>query len=310
MSNDGRGIVAAAVLCGGGVFSFFWGFTRLRKKRLIENIPTSTVRSLAMGMTELIGKARPKRILSSPLPQTDCIYYRYKIEEYRRSGKSGRWVTIAKGDSCDVPFILEDDTGSVVVYPDKAEIILPHDYSYCTSSFGTSMPQNLEFFMQSSGLRSSGMFGFKKSLRFHEWYIQDGEQVYILGNAQKTKDFMHEHAVKLQQRLDALRADPALLREIDTNQDGEISPEEWDAAQKKAEAQLLEEEIREGHSSELADVVIARGERDKIFIISDQNQEKLIKKLFWQSFAGIYGGAALAIGSFVLLLVQLGLLRF
>jgi len=310
MSNDGRGIASAAVFCGIGVFGFFWGFSRLKKKRLIENIPTSTVRSLAMGMTELIGTARPKRLLKSPLTQTDCIYFKYKIEEYRSSGRSGRWVTISKGDSSKVPFILEDDTGSVVIYPNNAEIILPHDYSYCTSGFGKSLPENLVHFMSTSGLKHTSFLGMRKSLRFHEWYIKEGEQVYILGNAQKAGDFMSEHNAKLQQRLDAIKNDPAMMKEIDTNQDGEISAEEWDVAQRKTEAKLLEEEIAEGSPSELADVVIARGDRDKIFIISDQNQDKLIRKLFWQSVGGIYGGAALAIVCFVLLLGQLGVLNF
>ena len=38
------------IFSGLGVFGFFWGFSRLRKKRLIEDIPTSTVRGMAMGM--------------------------------------------------------------------------------------------------------------------------------------------------------------------------------------------------------------------------------------------------------------------
>ena len=77
---DDRDIVYAFFAAGFGVWSFFRGFKRLRRKRLIENIPTSTIRGLAMGLVELYGEARTKTPLKSPLTKADCVLYMYKIE--------------------------------------------------------------------------------------------------------------------------------------------------------------------------------------------------------------------------------------
>jgi hypothetical protein len=43
----------------GGPACLTWGLTRLKHHRLMENVPTSRVRSAAMGLVEL--KARPGR---------------------------------------------------------------------------------------------------------------------------------------------------------------------------------------------------------------------------------------------------------
>ena len=111
---------------------FFWGFTRLRRKRLIENIPTSTVRGMAMGLVELIGKARRLKTLRGPLSGFDCVAYRYLVERYEQRGKSGSWVTIAQGDSFYCPFWIDDGTGKVLVAPQAAELILKVSYEFKT----------------------------------------------------------------------------------------------------------------------------------------------------------------------------------
>src|SRR3989338_7313172 len=98
MSND-RDIGYAAFGFGFGIWFFSRGFNRLRRKRLIENIPTSTVRGLAIGFVELVGKARRKNILKGPLSNSDCVLYRYSVERYEQRGKSSQWVTIAQGNS-------------------------------------------------------------------------------------------------------------------------------------------------------------------------------------------------------------------
>ena len=136
MRSDSEVISHAVIFFCVGVFSFFWGFMRLRRKRKIENIPTSTVRSLAMGIVELTGKAEVSKGLKSPLTNAECTLYRYTIEEYRRSGKSGHWVTIAKGDSFSCFFWLNDGTGKVMVLPRGAEFIMPVDYEFSTGLAG------------------------------------------------------------------------------------------------------------------------------------------------------------------------------
>ncbi len=75
--SDNRDIGCAIICFCFGVWSFFDGFKRLREKRLVENIPTSTVRGLAMGLVELGGKAENTALLKSPLTKTECVLYQY-----------------------------------------------------------------------------------------------------------------------------------------------------------------------------------------------------------------------------------------
>ena len=97
-------------------------------------------------------------------------------------------------------------------------------------------------------------------------------------------------------RLRELKKNPEKMAEFDLNKDGVISIEEWDSAVNKVEQELLEEELKSGQIDDPADVIITRGEEEKLFIISDHGQEKLVKKLGWQAFLFVFGGAALSIG--------------
>lgn len=301
MSSEGRDIGDLAFGFIFGISGFFWGFTRFRRKRLIENIPTSTVRGLAMGLTELIGNAHQKIGLKSPFSLSDCVLYTYTIERYERGNKSSHWVNIAKGDSFYAPFFLQDDTGKVLVAPKGAELILPIGYEFKTG-LGVPLPSNLIKFMEAHAIKYRGLFG-THTLRFREWLIRPEDTVYILGCAQKSKDFLNEHNEKLVKRLQELKDNPVEMSQVDTNKDGQVSMEEWDAAVAKIEKELIEEELESGQPQELADVAIARGQTEKVFIISKNSQKDLLKKLFWESVVGIYGGGALAVICFVGLLL-------
>ncbi len=306
MSND-RDIGYAAVGFGFGIWSFFWGFTRLRRKRLIENTPTSTVRGLAMGLVELIGKAGKTRTFISPLTQTDCVFYRYTVERYESSGRSGHWVTIAKGDSNYCPFWLDDGTGKVMVFPQGAELIMPIDYQFQTG-FGRSLPDNLVDFMQHNGLGYGGFFG-SASLRFKEWFLVPEEAVCILGTAKSTSTQSSDHKAELVRRLDELKENPQKMADVDANKDGSISAEEWDQAVSKVEQKLLEEQLKEQLKEpalgDSVNVIIGKGEAGQVFIISDESQTRLIKKLSWQAFLGVCGGAALSLAMLAYLVYRL-----
>jgi len=179
--SDSRDLGYALLFFGFGIAGFFWGFNRLRRKRKIENIPTSTVRGLAMGPVELVGKTQKRINLASPLTQTPCVFYRYTVERYKRRRRSGDWVTIASGNSSFSPFELNDGTGKVLVFPQGAEVILPVDYEFRTG-LGKPLPDQLLSFMEQNGLSYRSLLG-AHPLRFREWFIQENETVYVLGTA-------------------------------------------------------------------------------------------------------------------------------
>jgi len=118
---------------------FVWLSIRAKwRQRLIDNIPTSKVAGVFMGLVEVKGSAEAERPLRSYLAETRCVYYTYSIEEHWRrtvtetyTDKDGHtrtrtrtesgWKTVDSGGDC-IAFYLRDDTGVLLIHPDGAEI--------------------------------------------------------------------------------------------------------------------------------------------------------------------------------------------
>src|SRR4051812_42245674 len=94
----------------GGPVVLVWGLRKVSEKRLVENTPTSRVRSAAMGLVELSGIARPHSPLKSPLTGLDACWWQCVVEERVSDGKNTHWRTIREVSSNDW-FYLEDPTG-------------------------------------------------------------------------------------------------------------------------------------------------------------------------------------------------------
>ncbi len=168
-----------------GIGLFVKGFLWLKQKRLIENIPTSKVRSLAMGLVEVFGEAKiaEKKILKSPFTNKDCVYYKYTIEEYRKQGKNSRWVKVKKGED-SVNFYLKDDTGAVLVDPKGANVDIPADNEF-KSKWGTDPPEVVMKFLKANKISFEGLFGANKTMRYREYFLSPADKVYIMGTAGK-----------------------------------------------------------------------------------------------------------------------------
>lgn len=124
--------VAVATLFAG--LLLIGGFSGLRKKRLIENLPTSKVKGVFMGLNEVKGIIRCENPLTSFLTELPCVYYSYSIAEHysyeetytddkgkTRTRTVSGWRTIDSGGEM-IPFQIDDGTGKLRVVPDGAEI--------------------------------------------------------------------------------------------------------------------------------------------------------------------------------------------
>lgn len=168
----------------GGLGLFVYGWMVHQRKRLIEGIPTSTIRSLALGLVEISGQAQPEgNLLSAPFSGLPCVFFSYAVEEHVGSGKHARWETIVKGTS-EQPFVVRDTTGQVLVVPLGAELILPDGRTY-RNDWLRELPPTAIAGLNRLGISSERWIG-SKTLRCRESFIQPEEQVYVLGTA-------HEH---------------------------------------------------------------------------------------------------------------------
>ena len=167
-----------------GLFLLYAGFVWLKRKRLVEDIPTSKVRSIAMGLVEVKGKAHPaaKNVMTSPLTGKKCVYYKYMVEKLVSSGKSSHWVKV-KGKNSIEPFYLQDNTGKVMVDPKKAGVHTPMSY-HSQSKWGKDPEPTVKKFLDHENIRFEGsLFGMNYTMRYREWMIAPGTDVYVMGEA-------------------------------------------------------------------------------------------------------------------------------
>ncbi len=165
-----------------GIILFIVGLKWFGYKRLIENIPTSKIRSIAMGLVEIFGRVVPieKNLLNSPFSNTKCVYYKYTVERWVKRNDKHHWQVVNSGKT-SLPFKLQDNTGLVLIDPVGAGI----DIKSTTYTSGTGQDPSLIIlkFLNSNNLKYEGFFGINYRMRYRESMIVPGEQLYIIGSA-------------------------------------------------------------------------------------------------------------------------------
>jgi Zn-finger nucleic acid-binding protein len=176
----------------GGPWLIWHGWSVQQRKRLIESIPTSPIRSLALGLVEVSGRAEPEsELLTSPFGGLPCVFYSYAVEERVGSGKNTRWETIANGTS-EQPFIVRDATGRVLVVPLGADLMLPDERVSRTSWLG-ELPPLAVAGLSRLGIASNSWMG-NKTLRCRESFILPDESIYVMGTALEHQGMSHNTA--------------------------------------------------------------------------------------------------------------------
>ncbi|MBU1198122.1 E3 ubiquitin ligase family protein [Candidatus Micrarchaeota archaeon] len=183
-----KGLILSGAVIVSGLALFYHGFQTYRRVRLIENIPTSDIRSLAMGLVEITGKAVQKVDLKSPLIGKPCVYSRIEIQELRQQGKHSSWVTIHEKEQRE-NFYVRDATGQVEIDPREAQIEIPPDRT--CSLPGKQYPKEIEQYCEKEKIPLHKPFftvgplqlGGNPSRKLNEWFIEAGDAVYVMGTA-------------------------------------------------------------------------------------------------------------------------------
>ena len=165
-----------AVGTGTGVYLFHRGFRLMQRRRLILNTPTSKIRSASIGLVEINGLATGPYVITSPLKQADCFYYRSVAWELRQQGKNREWVKIGE-ESLHVPFFVDDGSGTLLVDPTGADMDLHCDFKeQYNSLFGTGdMTPSVSQFLSRCGA------DFGRSLKVEEYCIKPKNFLFVLG---------------------------------------------------------------------------------------------------------------------------------
>ncbi len=288
-----------------GAVIFYRGFRNLRLKRLIENIPTSKIRSMPMGLVEVIGKALTSHELTTPFSNSQCVFFQYIIEEYRSSGRYGRWVVVKRYTS-PLPFKISDGTGEIFINPAGAEVDISTKNIY-QSDFFRSIPPKAKQFMDLNGIKYKTWLGTRRQMRLSEFYLTPGADAYVLGEARhrnKSLNESPEYAKKSARKKDLIidtlkkiKKSPRLIKKYDLNNDGIIDDIEWDQARDDAAKWIdynLDKEMLQ-KKTENIEIEIGKSHDNKTFFISDKSQKNLCSRMFWKSSGYVFGGAALMI---------------
>lgn len=262
------------------VSAFVFAFSSLRKARLIEDTPTSVIRSAPQGYVELTGTSKPdQKKLTAPLTASPCLWFHYKVEKHVRSGKKSYWKTVKKGTS-DFSFFLEDETGLCHIHPDGAHVVPNVSRVWYGSS---SVPD------RAPGA-SISIFSSRR-YRYTEKRIHEGEMLYALGlfhsiGAPSAGEQAKDHMAKL---LSIWKADRvSLLQRFDKNADGEIDVSEWELARAEAaeQAQVM---VMENYESGQTHILKQPEGSFYKFIISTKPPDRLVERFRWQGWLSILG---------------------
>ena len=120
------------ILIGIGCMVGWWRVTKF--KRIVENVPTSKVRGVFIGLNEVKGNIVSENSLKTYLSESDSVWYQWSIEERWRktesyTDKDGKrktrtrsgWTTINSGDQ-QQEFFLKDETGQLLIMPTGADV--------------------------------------------------------------------------------------------------------------------------------------------------------------------------------------------
>ena len=166
-----------------------------KRRRLVDNLPTSKSTGVFIGLVELKGTAEVAAPLTSFLATCRCVHYSGGVEEeWRRivtetytdsNGKSqtrtrveSGWTTVASGGEM-IPFYLNDDCGAVLVQPEGADLEALSVFDQTCSNwdalyYGKGPPGGI---MNSTGRR-----------RFHERAVPLHTPIYVMGQSRERAD--------------------------------------------------------------------------------------------------------------------------
>lgn len=91
--------------------------------KLQQILPTSKIRSLAMGLVEVEGKVSSSKQVTAPLSKEKCIAYYYTVHEVSRDSDGDKHYRLISTSEEYLPFEITDDTGTVSVVPDGLELV-------------------------------------------------------------------------------------------------------------------------------------------------------------------------------------------
>lgn len=241
------------------------------ERKVMEDTPTSKVRSVAMGFAELKGVAKPRLLLTSPYSNFPCIYYKYTVEVEVDTGRHRARKIVKEGES-GTSFYLDDGTGKILVSPRHARLRLSN---------------------------SSQAVDGEEIIT--EWCIMAGAQLYVAGTVGKARDFSSAEFDQSAHYRQELKRCAAMLADVDLKPGEWTGPDAREAARARIKKDIQELETKIGAFDKASDdapadeIAVGKGEGESTFLISDMSERELTQKLAYSSALAFAAAAGMII---------------
>jgi hypothetical protein len=181
----------------GSLGCLFGAFRSLRRKRLIDDVPTSKTQGVFIGLAELKGTAESEVPLTSYLAGISCVQYVWQVDEHwsrtvhetytdakghtqTRTRTESGWTKVAGGGQ-SAPFYLKDDTGVIRVVPEGATI-------HSITVFNETCSPDSDLYYGKGP--AHGVPDSTHRRRFHETALPLHTMLYVMGQAHERKDMI------------------------------------------------------------------------------------------------------------------------
>ncbi len=266
-------------ICG---VSFFYTFSLIHRKRIIEDTPTAKIRSASQGYVELVGHGHliEEQPITSPLSGDTCLWYEYQVEKQEINLMNllirDVWRTVRR-EASDSLFLIKDETGQCIIDPEGASVTVKDDYVW----YGSAMPSH----RSPVARKISEGSNFNNQYRYTERLLYPGDRLYAIGLYETIGGAGTTLDVNADVR-DLLREwkkdTETLMKRFDTNKDGKLSMQEW---QKVREAAYQEAKKKYGERKKMPPInrIGKTNDSRRPFILSAVEQNTLTRELHLHS---------------------------
>ena len=267
-----------ALVLGTALLAFYLAFLYFKRTRIIEDTPTSKIRSAAQGYVELTGYADSVDgvPIVAPLSRTPCIWYRYRVE--KSSNRQNRVVETGVSDDL---FMLVGKTGRCVVDPDGATVVPAVKKVW----FAQHYP--------SASYPTGGLFNrnFTGRYKLVEERVHAGDPLYAIGLFHSVGG--ENHPVSNDDELKALLKEwkqqkSMLLNKFDANRDGQLDIREWENVRRAAK-QVVVKQRQERALQPVTHMLTRPKEREQLFLLSTVPQHHLTRRWKLYAFSAFLG---------------------
>jgi hypothetical protein len=172
-------------------------FYLLKRKRLIDDCPTSKTHGVFIGLVEIKGTAESEEPLTSYIAEASCVQYEWQVDEHwsrtvhetytdakghthTRTRIESGWKKIA-GGSKSIPFYLKDDTGVIRILPEGADI-------ESKPVFEQTCSPNRDLYFSKAPQKEIPNTTHKR--RFRETALPLHSQLYVMGQSREREDMV------------------------------------------------------------------------------------------------------------------------